>query len=327
MNSDATENRQPFQPGAFTCDSMNTPKNTCRSVIALFVLQGLWMAASYAQSPVNVPFRDEISRQESIYQSTGDKVPTGYSIDRSLEDYTRGLTSEFDRALASLGPKDRWLDIGAGKGHAILDYYTPGYDLTRPGGFIQRGKAQAVAISIEDRRSTRWQQEAPGHGANSTQYLFSKRLQEYSLQELGRFQVITDVIGGFSYSPNLSEFMEKTLGFLELNGSFFTLLQDVRSEGGTNQPFYAGARFLTEIAKADGSEMKVCTWLKSITCVEVSCEFTTSWRPPIESYRVRKLCDNVTVPVLTPLLYEAGTPPERRYQISIPSPAPANPTR
>ena len=327
MNSDFPENRQPVQFGVFIRDSMMAHKNTGVSLIVLLVLQTLWMAASQAQSPANASFRNEISRQESIYQSTGDQVPKGYSIDRSLEDYTRGLTSEFDHALANLGPKDRWLDIGAGKGHAILDYHTPGYDLTRPGGFIQRGKAQSVAISIEDRRSIRWQQEAASHGANKTLYLFSKRLQEYSLQELGKFQVITDVIGGFSYSPNLSEFMEKTLGFLELNGSFFTLLQDVRSEGGANQPFYTGARFLTEITKADGSEMKVCAWLKSITCVEVSCEFTTSWRPPIEAYRVRKVCDNVTVPALTPLLYEAGTPPERRYQIGSSLPAPSGATR
>ena len=59
------------------------------------------------------------------------------------------------------------------------------------------------------------------------EYLFNKRLREYSREELGRFQVITDVIGGFSYTEDLSQFMEKVLTFLEPNGSFFTLLQDV----------------------------------------------------------------------------------------------------
>ena len=41
---------------------------------------------------------------------------------------------------------------------------------------------------------------------------FGKRLREYSPEEIGQFQVITDVMGGFSYTQDLSLFMEKTLG-------------------------------------------------------------------------------------------------------------------
>jgi len=308
-----------------SCESMKLRKNTTIYLVALLCLQIPWLKEAHSQLSGKPVFSKEISKQESIYQSRGDQVPAGYSTDRSLEDYTRGLSSDFDRTLAKLGPKDRWLDIGAGRGHAILDYYMLSYDLAHPEWREQRGsKAQTVAVSIEDRRASRWQQEASGVGANKIQYLFSRRLQEYSREELGQFQMITDVIGGFSYADNLSEFVEKTLSFLDLNGSFFTLLQDVHSEAGTNQPFYAGARFLTEIAKSDGTEMKVCAWLKSITCVEVTCEFTTSWKPPIEAYRVRKVCNNVTVPVLIPLNYEAGTPPERRFRFSEPSSTPSS---
>jgi hypothetical protein len=35
----------------------------------------------------------------------------------------------------------------------------------------------------------------------------------------------------------------------------------------------------------------------------------------MEAYRVRKTCDNVEVPALTLMNYEAGTPPERRYEV------------
>jgi len=118
------------------------------------------------------------------------------------------------------------------------------------------------------------------------------------LEELGRFQVITDVLGGFSYTGNLSRFVEKVLGFLELNGSFYTLLQDVHTEDGTNKPYYAGSPFLTEIANAGRSEVKVCSWLKSITCVEVACEPKVELKPPVEVYRIRKVCDDVNVPAL-----------------------------
>jgi SAM-dependent methyltransferase len=305
---------------------MNALKNMALC-LATLSLQSLSIETGFAQSADNTPFKDELSKQESIYQTKGEHVPAGYSIDRSLADYARGLTSAFDRTLANLGPKDRWLDIGAGKGHALLDYYTANYDLTHPEGREQRGsKAQSVAISIEDRRANRWLQEAAIIGPNKIRYLFDRPLQAYSLEELGQFQVITDVIGGFSYSTDLAVFMEKVLGLLELNGSFFTLLQDVHAEGGTNRPHYPGGRFLTEIANADGSDMKMCTWLKRITCVEVTCEFTASWKPPIEAYRVRKVCNNVTVPALLTTHFEAGTPPERRFRMSIPpSPVPPVP--
>lgn len=205
------------------------------------------------------------------------------------------------------------MDIGAGMGQAILDYCTAVYDLTHP---ERRGKkAQAVAMSIEDRRTPAWHQAAASLGENQLQYLFNRRLREYSLEELGQFQVITDFIGGFSYTENLSLFVEKVLAFLGINGSFYTVLQDVHFEDGSNKPYYTGAPFLTEIAKADGSEVKVCSWLKSIACVEVTCELRTGWKPPIEVYRIHKVCNNVTVPALVPTHYEAGTPPERRFEL------------
>lgn len=291
-------------------------KNTAIRIVALLILQTLWLDASHSGDPGSAQFNEELSKQEMIYQSRGEQVPEGYVIGRSLVSYTLTLPSGFDRALASLGPKDRWLDIGAGAGRAILDYYTSRYDVMHPEGQERRGKkARAVAISIEDRRTPLWQENTASLEANKIQYLFGKRLREYSLEELGKFQVITDVMGGFSYSLNLSLFMEKVLGFLELNGGFFTVLQDVRSEDGTNKPYYAGSPFLTEIANADGSEVKVCSWLKNITCVEVTCEFRGTLQPPIEAYTVRKVCNDVTVPALVPTHFEAGTPPERGFHL------------
>jgi hypothetical protein len=295
---------------------MKILKNTRPHIVILLILQTLWVATLHAASPGSPKFNEEVSKQESIYWSEGEQVPEGYTVDRSLSNYTDALSSDFDRTLANLAPDDRWLDIGAGKGQAILDYYTPDYDQTHLEGRERRGKkAQAVAISIEDRRTPVWRQNAASLGANQIRYLYNRRLREYSLGELGKFQIITDVIGGFSYTTDLSLFMEKVLGFLELNGSFYTVLQDVHSEDGANQPYYAKSPFLTEITTADGAEVKVCSWLKSITCTQVTCEFKKGWKPPVEAFRIRKVCNDVTVPALVPNHYEAGTPPERRFQL------------
>ncbi len=282
------------------------------------VLLGLHMAlpgALHAQNTGAQVSPVEASRQQGIYQSRGEDVPKGYVIDRDLAAYVNALPPEFDRALSTLGPADRWLDIGAGEGRAILDYYGNIFDESRK-------KAQAVAVSIEDRRTKLWYQVAEQLDANKIRYFFGKSLNDYTMDELGKYQVITDLLGGFSYTRNLSRFMEKTLGFLHVNGSFYSILQDVHAEEGSNQPHYKGAPYLTEIVNTDGSKTKICTWLKSISCVQVTCELKPRWTPPVEVYRVQKVCDNVSVPPLAPRHYAAGTPPERLFQLQPTSPTP-----
>jgi hypothetical protein len=284
----------------------------------LLVLQALCASGAEPGGQRAVP-SDEVSKQSSIYRSRGEEVPAGYVVDRSLLSYAFTLGPELTRSLASLGSKDRWLDVGAGEGRAVLDYSTEKYDALFQGHRRGAGRAKAVAMSIEDRRTTRWHNTAASLAPAQVEYFFGRRLREYSLEELGQFEVITDVIGGFSYTRYLSVFMEKALGFLTANGHFYTVLQDVRTEAGTNRPYYPDARFLTEIADAGGVEVKVCSWLKSITCVEVTCEAKADRVPPIEVYRIRKTCDGVKVPPLELAHFEAGTPPERRFRLSTPA--------
>jgi SAM-dependent methyltransferase len=294
---------------------MNSRKITGIAVVAFLVWQVVWPVPSLAEDTAGAELADEYARQEEIYRRQG-RVPRGYVIDRTLEAYTNFLPDEFDRALANLSPEERWLDIGAGQGRAILDYYTPAYDKTHRAGRKRRGKkARSVALSIEDRRTPQWHKAAAALEADKVQYLHGKRLREYSREELGRFQLITDVMGGFSYTTDLSRFMQSVLHFLELNGSFLTVLQDVKLEQGTNKPYYDGYPFATEIENPGGSQATICSWLKSIACTEVRCESKEDWSPPLEVYHVRKVCEDTSVPALLPVNFAAGTPPQRGYQL------------
>lgn len=296
---------------------MNSRKYTGIAVVVFLAWQVVWPVPSRAQDPASAELAEEYAKQEDIYRSQGREIPRGYVIDRSLQAYTDILPDAFDRALASLGPQDRWLDIGAGQGQAILDYYTPRYDKTHPSGRKRRGKkARSVALSIENRRTPQWDKAAAALEADKVRYLHGKRLREYSLEELGRFELITDVMGGFSYAANLSRFMESVMRLLDLNGSFFTVLQDVEGEQGTNKPFYDGFPFATEIENPGGPKVTVCSWLKSIACTEVRCESKEDWHPPLEVYHLRKVCNDVSVPALVSVEFEAGTPPLRGYRLS-----------
>lgn len=291
----------------------------CRQALCALVALGCPPALS--TEPVAAPadaIEQEVSRQREIYLSRGDATPAGYTIDRSLLTYTQGLASGFRRSLAELGEGDRWLDIGAGEGRAAIDYATSRYEAYFQGFEPHprsEERARVVALSIEDRRTHRWHEAVKNLPEGRIEYRFGKSLGEHAPGELGRFQLITDVMGGFSYTTRLSAFLEKTLGMLEVDGSFYTVLADVRAESAENPPHYPGADHLTRIRSADGGESKVCSWLKRIACAEVTCEFKPGWTPPVETYRVRKLCEKVTVPALSLEHYEAGTPPERRFRI------------
>ena len=296
-------------------------RRACLSVALAvqFLLPGLSHGtASGASEPAA-----EVAKQEAIYQSRGEARPDGYVIDRALLSYASTLSPEFDRSLAELRPADRWLDIGAGRGLAVLDYYTSRYDAMHPEGREQRGsKAHAVALSIEDRRTSRWDETAARLQAGQIQYLSGKRLREYSRKELGRFKLITDVIGGFSYTESLSLFLERVLGLLEVKGDFFTLLLDVRTENRANGSYATQYQLLTQIENGEGAPVGVCSWLKRISCVQVTCESDAKATRPIELYRMHKVCENVAVPALTLLEYQAGTPPARRFSIRKPAPKP-----
>jgi hypothetical protein len=298
--------------------SMGALKNTTIRIVLLFAVQTLWSGIALSQQPGSRALEQEVRKQDAIYQSRGENVPSGYVVDRSLLSYSSILPAEFLRSLADLGPTNRWLDIGAGEGHAVLDYYTSKYDsLQREDR--GRKRARAVAMSIEDRRTPRWHEISAILEPNQIQYLSGRRLREYSSEELGQFRLITDHLGGFSYTRDLSLFMEKALSLLELNGNFFTLLLDVRPETEADPALFKDLLLLTEIEDAGGTAVKVCSWLKDISCVQVACNLNTEMQRPIEIYRIHKVCNKVAVPALVPTRFEAGTPPQRRFQLATPA--------
>jgi SAM-dependent methyltransferase len=288
-------------------------KTTGTRLAVLIVLQALGLGAVWPGESAPPRIDEEIAKQEKIYGSRGTDVPSGYVTSRALSDYAELLTSDFCDALSRLGSSDRWLDIGAGDGQAILDYYAFENDAA-PDEKCARSfsKARVVAMSIEDRRTDKWRQNAAIFGGERLRYLAGKRLRQYSREELGKFQIITDVYGGFSYTEDLSGFLGKVLSLLETGGVFYTMVQDVHLEDGKDKP---NTRYLTELVDAAGHDVKVCSWLKETTCVQVGCDSKSDWDSPTELINIRKVCTEVAVPRMKLLHYESGNPPGRRFQL------------
>jgi SAM-dependent methyltransferase len=279
----------------------------------LIVLHSFGLGAVWPQEPVQPRLEEELANQEKIYRSRGVEVPAGYVTGRALSDYLELLPSSFCDALGSLGSSDRWLDIGAGSGQAILDYYAHEDDPALAKKCSGYGvKVRAVAMSIEEPRTGKWQQQAGSLGGDRIRYLSGKRLRHYSGEELGKFQIITDVYGGFSYTEELSLFLEKVLSLLETGGIFYTMVQNVRLEASKEN---AKTGYQTALVDPDGRDVKMCSWLKKTTCVKVVCESKPDWDSPTELINIRKVCSDVSVPRVKLLQYQAGSPPGRRFQL------------
>ncbi|MGN6716354.1 MAG: hypothetical protein ACTHLX_03075, partial [Candidatus Binatia bacterium] len=156
------------------------------AVLIVIVLQVLALKAGWSQELAPPQLNEEFTKQEKIYRSQGADVPSGYVTSRGLSDYAQLLPSGFCDALARLGNSDRWLDIGAGDGQAILDYYRAQHDAAAENCGRSGTRARAVAMSIEDRRTKKWQLEAAILGGDRIQYVSGKRLRDYSREELGK---------------------------------------------------------------------------------------------------------------------------------------------
>lgn len=292
-------------------------RNWRAAVVGLLVaavgVQAVSLQAIWAQEAAEPRLDEEIAKQDRIYQRRGAEVPSGYITTRGLSAYAEHLPAGFCDALSKLSGSDRWLDIGAGAGEAILDYYGPddGAASVQTCG-RSAAKAQAVAMSIEERQTDKWRKRAASVGQDRLRYLTGKRLRQYAPEELGKFQIITDVFGGFTYTEDLSQFVDRVLSLLDVGGNFYSLIPGVHLASGKEK---LGTFYLTELENAAGRPEKVCSWLKQASCAQVTCESKSDWKRPTELIHIRKVCSDTSVPRTKLLEFVAGYPPDRRFQV------------
>lgn len=279
-------------------------------LLVVIALQALGLQLGWPQDAPPLRIDEEFAKQEKIYHRRG---PGSYTTNRGLSSYAELLPSGFCGALSKLGSSQRWLDIGAGQGQAILDYYAAAHN--PPPGDDCAGsavKGSAVAISIEDRRTEKWKQQAASLGDDRIRYLSGRRLSQYSVEELGTFRIITDVFGGFTYTDNLARFVTSALNLLDVGGAFYTVLSSVHLEDGKEK---LGTWYRTELVDATSRPITVCSWLKRSTCTKVTCNSKSDWAEPSELITIEKVCSGISVPRTNLIEYMAGSPPGRRFQL------------
>lgn len=132
-----------------------------------------------------------------------------FITNRGLEEYFYELHPDFKTKLKSLGSQDHWIDLGAGKVHAQIDF------LKTFSSNNQAPQVTAVAYKLD-----RWF-PVPRFSGKLTvkEGLFEKM----ATQDFTKAAVITDVFGVLSYSKDLSLSLQKTVDLLETKGELYIL--------------------------------------------------------------------------------------------------------
>ena len=288
-------------------------KTAGTGVAVLIVLQALGLGAAWPQEPAPPRIDEEIAKQEKIYRSRGADVPSGYVTGRGLSDYAELLPTGFCDALGRLGSSDRWLDIGAGDGQAILDYYaleddaapaekcarsfdqgTRGRDVHRgsPNGQVATAgrdlRRRPSALSLRQASAGLF---ARGAGKISDHYRRVRRLLLY-----GRLVPVPGE--GVELAGDRRRLLHDGArrAFRGWQGQTRRLVSD--RAAGCSQPRRESV-LLAEENHLRESRLRVEERLEKAHRAD----------------KIEKVCSDVSVPRMKLLKYEAGNPPGRRFQL------------
>lgn len=224
--------------------------------------------------------------------SKPDDTANKYEVDRCLRHYIYlfGLRNDLQGELSKLGPGRQWIDVGAGKGVAAMDYIedTDGHGLYHG--------ARVTAITVERLETPRLSQVLRRFSPEKFRYLSGKYIEDYTVSELGQADLITDVYGAVSYSPHIDAVFSKFGELLKAGGKVYTNIE--------------GPDFLLEIMGPDNQPIPLAEWLgaiKGFTLLFKTNEY-------FDRIILQKTSDAVVVPPLELVKYVDAVPPRRVYR-------------
>ena len=251
-----------------------------------------------------------------------------FYTNRGFSDYKRFLGPSFISKLRSLKRDSHWIDLGAGNARAMREYFSSVWQ----GLWAEKPKMTAVVVekpldlSRLELAAFLSRIETTGNGGRF-KYMSGRFLGDYHPGEIEPADVVTDVYGAISYSPDLSGSVEQAGGMLKPGGQLFTIIQTRLETIGSRE----GNVRNVIIRRPDGSEVDIADWLRQIQGLklEVSKEKTRAYktqfpgRPPeawapttIESVRtlvLTRTSEPLRVPKLRLVGITADSPPRRTY--------------
>ena len=149
--------------------------------------------------------REAVAAAQPDWRSTSTRGQSAMVRFRGLREYRGAFGERFDRALAELGPRDTWIDVGAGEGKAVA-----GYLRTHPEG----GRAIAVDFGDDARP------EAEKLGGRME--VVKGDVTQVSIDR--RARLLTDVFGAMSYGAAPDKVIERYGQLVEPGGEVMMVI-------------------------------------------------------------------------------------------------------
>ncbi|XGC82300.1 hypothetical protein ACES2L_07365 [Bdellovibrio bacteriovorus] len=240
---------------------------------ALFIALFLFLNSAQAQIRCEDLFK-EFPRPATA--TITDKVAkNNFITDRTLWDYTHDLHPDFAKALERMTPESHWIDMGAGKAKALIEFMKSRDSENRP-------FTTAVAFKID-----RWFGMPTFEGKLQThEGLF----EHQPTNQWRKADVITDVMGVFSYTTDLSTTLQKNFDLLKVNGELYISTSAYGSQFRVNGETLSLEAFLTLIPglKVEGKwgNIKITKEQENIKIPVLELERYKDESPPIRLFKV-----------------------------------------
>jgi hypothetical protein len=199
-----------------------------------------------------------------------------FITDRSLSEYMHELHPDFVKALRNLRSDQHWIDLGAGKAFAQIDYLKT-FDKISEAPLVT-----AVAFKLH-----RWFRPPSFRGK------LEVREGIFEAQDTASWKkadVITDVMGVISYTKDLTTTLQKVFDLLNVNGELYLEFTPANTNVKTSETNHKLLGFLTRI---DG--------------VSVTGQYGI--------VKIVKLKDKILVPQLEVIIYKEAHPPYRTFKV------------
>lgn len=193
---------------------------------------------------------------------------------RHLGEYYNILPKAFYDRVQKLTKNDHWIDLGAGKANAQLDYIQRHKDKTNS------PKLTAIAYKLD-----RWFKPSNHKGRFE---IIEGEFEKMNLNHLPKAKLISDVFGVFAYSKDLSTSLQKSIDLLAVGGELMIYFEQYKT------PILFQNKYVP-----------LTYWMGHIKGLSVSVEEG--------AIRIVKTEESVSVPKLEIINYQDDSPPWRQF--------------
>jgi len=264
---------------------------------------------------------------------------------RGFSHYVRTFPQSFSETLAQLGPDEHWVDAGSGEGFAIEDFFkreaieeTLLMKGARAGYFqyqtevITKAQAQFILAAFNSKgleqkprvTGVTFVMERNPPAQPKLNFYTGRFFEEIAESELGSAALISDFYGVVSYSPNLSQVIQRYHQILKTGGKAYILVGDFVERPQVGAVGWDAPLANSRVKKANGTEVSLLDWLKSLKGFSASVEAREmaprysvgSTTGGIRRYSLilEKTQESLEIPHLRLMDSDLGKPPVRIFE-------------